>query len=355
MKTCLSTCLLLAALCGCLSVCAAEKSVLSVAVYDAAPFGFVDERGEYTGLMVDMWEDISKELDLEYRYELTDMQTLLEGLESGRFDVGLGAITITPQREVLVDFSQPVNRSGTGIAVLKSDISSNFAAYFWPITYAIIKLALSLLGLLLISGILVWWVERRHPRDPGHRDIDTIEDGLWWSAVTISTIGYGDKVPRTRVGRVVGIFWIFSGLVMLSLFTANASAIFTVTEVESKINTLSDLRKVKVAAAADSSGAEFLERENIVYTPYENVAQAIEAMQAGTADCVVSNVPVIQYLNNTQFNDTLKIANRWLLHNNMGIALRDDSELREPLDQALLQLLSEPNWQNTLQRYLGNR
>lgn len=327
--------------------------IIKVAVYDEAPFGFRDASGAYVGLMVEIWEDIAGELDLTFDYTTTDMRGLLAGLNSGRFDVGLGAITITPNRELLVDFSQPVNASGTGIVVTAQNAGKQLRAYIWPITRATILLAGSLITLLLVSGTIVWLVERQHPKDPGHRDIDTLEDGLWWSAVTMSTIGYGDKVPRTRLGRIVGTLWIFVALVLLSLFTANASAIFTVTEIESDIETNADLRRVSVGAARNSSGAEYLKRERIPFTEYENVTQTLDALLEDRIHCVVSNVPVVQYLNNAVYRRALIVSPKWLLRNNMGIAFKPKSALREPVDRVLLRLVAEPKWQSALSRYLG--
>src|SRR5208283_6216706 len=52
------------------------------------------------------------------------------------------------------------------------------------------------------------------------RQFRTFGDALWWSIVTISTVGYGDKVPITTPGRIVSTITIISGLILISLFTA---------------------------------------------------------------------------------------------------------------------------------------
>jgi voltage-gated potassium channel len=50
--------------------------------------------------------------------------------------------------------------------------------------------------------------------------------GLWWAMVTITTVGYGDVVPQTVPGRLVGFFLMLSGLIALSLVTATVASIF---------------------------------------------------------------------------------------------------------------------------------
>jgi voltage-gated potassium channel len=54
----------------------------------------------------------------------------------------------------------------------------------------------------------------------------TIYDGVWWVLVTMTTVGYGDKVPMTTGGRMIGTIIMFSGVALLSLFTATVSSIF---------------------------------------------------------------------------------------------------------------------------------
>lgn len=54
----------------------------------------------------------------------------------------------------------------------------------------------------------------------------SIKDGLWWSIVTVATVGYGDKAPITDLGRVIGSLTIISSVVLVSLFTATISSLF---------------------------------------------------------------------------------------------------------------------------------
>lgn len=331
-----------------------KQKKLKVAVYEAPPFGWQYEDGDYGGLMVEIWESIAEELSLDYEYHSTDMKGLLTGLQNKDIDVALGAISITPKREKLVDFTQAVNPSGTGVAVAAEAMQSSFQLYWKPVLISLIELIGLLLLVLLVSGTVVWLVERQHNRDkPSDRNIQGLADGLWWSAVTMTTVGYGDKVPNSRIGKVLGIIWIFTSVILLSLFTANASAIMTTSKIQAYIDSEEDLRNSRIAAVRKSSGEEYLIREHLAYEGYDTIEEAIQSVIDGERDCIVSNVPVLKYYNRIKFGNQLLISKKLLLKNNMGIALQDESPLREPIDQILLKKITEPKWQNDVYKYLG--
>ena len=66
--------------------------------------------------------------------------------------------------------------------------------------------------------------------------IKTIEDGIWWALVTITTVGYGDIAPLTTLGRLVAGTLMFVGLGLIATVTAIISAKFTKNYVDHHTN-----------------------------------------------------------------------------------------------------------------------
>lgn len=87
------------------------------------------------------------------------------------------------------------------------------------------SLALCLL-ILLIGGLGFWALE------PG---IDSLREGLWLAFTTAATVGYGDVVPQTQVGRAFAVLVVLLGLAVLSLVTASLAAVFVEREVEHEV------------------------------------------------------------------------------------------------------------------------
>jgi voltage-gated potassium channel len=80
-----------------------------------------------------------------------------------------------------------------------------------------------LFGATLMSATVMHLVEGRIQPDK----LGTIPDAMWWAIVTLGTIGYGDVVPVTTLGRLVAAATIFLGLIMVALpvgIIANAFA-----------------------------------------------------------------------------------------------------------------------------------
>jgi voltage-gated potassium channel len=77
-----------------------------------------------------------------------------------------------------------------------------------------------LLGLL--GGFVITLVDRQ--------DFPTFGDGVWWAIVTLGTVGYGDLVPRTPLGRLVGSALIVFGVTFIAFLTATVTSAFVSTE-----------------------------------------------------------------------------------------------------------------------------
>jgi voltage-gated potassium channel len=71
-------------------------------------------------------------------------------------------------------------------------------------------------GLVFIFGASAYLLE--HSQNPAFA---YISDGLWWAFVTLTTVGYGDIVPVTSGGRIIGVFTMVFGITVYSLMIAN--------------------------------------------------------------------------------------------------------------------------------------
>jgi len=82
-----------------------------------APFTFFDDNGEPSGLDVEIFDLIAEEQGIEYEYQNFSFSAALQALESGQIDGLLGGVAVTPEREEVFSFSDPILEGGNMIVV----------------------------------------------------------------------------------------------------------------------------------------------------------------------------------------------------------------------------------------------
>lgn len=70
----------------------------------------------------------------------------------------------------------------------------------------------------LAGGFGIWLLD--------NKEFPTIGSGLWWSVQTVTTVGYGDHVPSTTEGQIIGALIMISGIGFLTVITATVTAAF---------------------------------------------------------------------------------------------------------------------------------
>jgi voltage-gated potassium channel len=103
--------------------------------------------------------------------------------------------------------------------------------------HELLRVAFLILLVLFIASLSIYLVESSQ-----NHQFSGIFDGLWWTIDTITTVGYGDKIPETTLGKIIGFLVMFTGVTLVSMFTATVSSIL----VAKKIKEREGLEKVKM-------------------------------------------------------------------------------------------------------------
>ncbi len=328
---------------------------LVVGTKAAPPFSFRDAGGEWTGLSLELWAEVARELGVEYTLEEAgNVEELLRGVEEGRFDAAVAAFTITPEREAHLDFSHPFYISGLGIAV-----DNRSGASWWGVLRALFSWnlvkALGALSLVLfLTGALLWIFERRRNAEQfGGGATHGLGNAFWWSAVTMTTVGYGDKAPVTLGGRLVALVWMFASILLISGFTAAIASALTVQSLSSRIQGPEDLPRARVGALAQTTGAGYLVNAGLRFRTYETVEKGLAGLAAGEIDALVHDAPILRYAARHGDVEGVSVLGKTFQRQDYGIVLQSGSAWREPLNTALLETLRGSWWEQTVERYLG--
>lgn len=327
---------------------------LVVGTKEAPPFAIRGSDGAWTGLSIELWRRVASDLGYTFELREAELPELLAAVAAGKLDAVVAAVTVTPDREEVMDFTHPFHVSGLGMAVRTEPRGSWLAIARQFLSLAFLRIVLGLSLLLLVVAWLVWLFERRaNPEQFGGSAISGIGSSFWWSAVTMTTVGYGDKAPRTVGGRAVALLWMFTALVVISGFTASIAATLTVEAREGRITGPQDLATLRIGSVAGSTSADYLEWRQLPFVSMAGAREALEALRDGRVDTVVYDAPILSHEIRQGFASALHVLPATFERQYYAIALPAGSALREPINRSLLAHISTPAWRSLLSRYAG--
>ena len=86
----------------------------------------------------------------------------------------------------------------------------------------IIKILIILIFIWIAGSLIISLVESENPQG-----FNNVGNSLWWTIVTMTTVGYGDMAPQTFAGRIFAIIIMLSGISFIAIVTGTISSIFT--------------------------------------------------------------------------------------------------------------------------------
>jgi polar amino acid transport system substrate-binding protein len=334
---------------------ARERDTLRVGVFPDPPFIIREEVQAYSGLCIDLWEEIAMELELAYKYvEFNDLIGMIRALDYKEIDVSINPLSVSSTRLKMFEVSQPFYISSIGVATTMQTRSqfSMFLGNFFSTDF--LKVVLLLLLIIFVFGTLLWAVEHRYNKFQFRPGLRGLLDGLWWSAVTMTTVGYGDKAPKTTVGKTIAIIWMFTAVIIISSFTATIASTLTVNSLAAKIERLEDLQTTeRIGTVGATSGEDFLVSHDILPTEtYETPLTALRELARGEVDVVVYDKTVMRYLiNQEQLDGKIQLLPVTFNKQYRSFLLPKGSPLHQAINPLLVSRINRVSWQDVLQRY----
>ena len=336
----------------------ADGGTLKVAARALPPF-VIYESGNYSGFEVELVRLVAAKLGQTAEIHAVDtVAKQVDDIDRGVAQVGLGGVAITGSREGIVDFSLPVLDSGLTILVLNDSsrgIDDRILSFLGAIASSDLPWLLVVFGVaVLVAAHLIWWLERRHNPDFAMPYRRGIWDSFYWSVVTMSTVGYGDKVARGTRGRVLALVWIALGTLVFASFTAAIASSLAVTELRSEISGPSDLTGRRVATVTNSAGETYLPSIGVGPVLVEDVEDAYPLLSEGDVDAVVFDAPVLQFHAAREGAGEVTTVGADFQRVQYGLMLsEDDAELKESIDLALLDLIESGVYQQLHDAWFG--
>ena len=331
---------------------------LRVAARALPPFVIYENR-TYSGFEVELVRLVAAKLGMGVEiYAVDTTAKQIDDIDRGVARLGLGGVAITESREEVVDFSLPVLDSGLTILVPNDSsrgITQRIASFFDAIASSDLPWLLVVFGVaVLIAAHLIWLLERRHNPDFAVPYRRGIWDSFYWSVVTMSTVGYGDKVARGTRGRVLALVWIGLGTLVFASFTAAIASSLAVNELRSEISGPSDLAGKRVATATHSAGETYLPSIGVGPVLVDDIGDAYSLLEEEEVDAVVFDAPVLRFHSAREGAGEVTTVGSDFQKVQYGLMLGPhDSELRENINLALLDLIENGVYQRLHDTWFG--
>ena len=334
-----------------LSAQAASAQTITVATVTRAPFSLETDQG-HTGFSIELMDAVGEALDRDVVYTRFDeFGEMLNAVETGQADAAIANISITSERERIMDFSQPMFESG--IQVMVPYEGNNNLLWSLLTTPQVWLWGGATLLFLFLCGMVMWFFERN--AQP-YFDLNAKEapfPAFWWALNLTLNGGFEERMPRSRPGRFLGVIIVIGSLFFVSVIVGQITAFITVEAITSAPDNLSDLDGQRVATTVNSTSSSFLDLRQIRHNTYASLDDMIAAFERGEVDAVVFDGPVLAYYAKTVAPDKARVLDRVYRSENYGIAFPTDSPLREDVDRALLELREEGTHSGISTKWFG--
>lgn len=328
---------------------------VTVGVLIEPPFVIKDADGSYYGISIDLWYFLASSLDIKYEFqEYEDPWSVLRALTYKEIDICINPFHVSGTRLNLFEVAQPFFISSLGIATRKNSSNPYETIIGSIFSFEFLNVVVVLMSIILVIGLMVWAFERHYNKEQFDKGISGIGDGIWWATVTMTTVGYGDKTPKTILGRLISVFWMFAAMIVLSSITASMTSKINYDPMSTAIERPDDLKNIKrIGTVSYSSSEDYLVSHKVrPKKTYNNVLEGLQALSRGDIDVFIYEKPIMQYmLNEHRLENHIRILPITFNAQYRSFLMPKHSVLLDKINPELVDKISMPSWQKTLEKY----
>eukprot|EP00850_Spirogloea_muscicola_P012458 SM000080S22973 [mRNA] locus=s80:410778:416896:- [translate_table: standard] len=279
---------------------------------------------------------------------------MVEAVANKAFDAAVGDITVTAERSLIVEFTQPYESSGLVVVVPQKGTSASPWAFTKPFAWS---LWLFIGGLLVLHAFVVWLLEERQKEKE-------VKGGLKQQLVTMLWFSFNTlffNLPTTVTttpGRLVVIVWLVVVLILTSSYTASLTSLLTVQQLSSSIQSVAELilSGKSIAYQAGSfvdaylRGLGVLQSRLVPEQTYENYNNVL---RSGAVGAIVDESPYME-LFLSKYCSNYAIVGQQFTKSGWGFVFQQGSLLAADISSAILSMSGSGELQRIHDRWLAS-
>ena len=207
---------------------------------------------------------------------------------------------------------------------------------------------------MVVCAHVVWLTERGKSDSFDDRWLAGVGQAIWWTIVTMTTVGYGDFVLRKPLSRLFGVLIILAGIILFGVAMGTFSSALTVQKLVSGIQGPAHLRGEPVTVVRDTIAEDVMRRHGADVMRVGSLEEALADVESGKATAAVHDLALLRYHLSRDLYP-LDLVGRPFSEQGYGITFPLGSGLRKEVNMALLELIEAESflYQNLEKRWFG--
>jgi polar amino acid transport system substrate-binding protein len=200
----------------------------------------------------------------------------------------------------------------------------------------------------------VMWLLDRGSEDsvsPDRKYFPGIFQALNWAATAL--VSQVMALPRHWLARILGLLWMYAGVVFIALYTAQLTATLTTERIRGAINSVADLPGKRVATMANSVPVQYLRRIGAQVQEFETTDEMFAALLDQRADAVFFNSEMLRYFATHGGAGRVRVVGPEVNRQELAFLFQLGSPLRKKVGGVLIAMREDGTYRRIYEKWFG--